>query len=632
MDFFEHQSQAKANSVKLYFLFSLVVVLISFLIFCLLSWFIGEDKDLKDLAWSPTFLLITSFSVFILIICVSISKIRELAGGGWVVANRLGGRLITIHTQNPLKRRILNIVEEMAIASGMPVPPVYLLEESSINAFAAGFSTEDAVIGVTTGCLEKLTREQLQGVMAHEFSHILNGDIRISIRMTGVLFGVVCIARVGRYIMDSCEEKDYSRKKDEDKSRFYILGVGLFVIGLVGGYLGAIIRSAVSRQREYLADASAVQFTRNSSGIAGALERIGGFSKGSRIWNPRSREFCHMFFGPCMKNLLATHPPLVKRIKRIKPDWTYSFPNTNKLSEGKVREGRYSDSGQISSFTTHTSQTKYSSPKKIEKTKVDVSSKRNNLIRAKEILKKIPKDLKTQSEDPYGASCIIFALLLSNNQTIRNRQTEKISRYSNINISQHTINTRSHLELLSCEEKFVLIEKSSSQLIQFTPDQFEVFESIMKMLIKEDNKLQLFEWSLSKVVQNKIKHLKKPERSIHGRLKIPSRLTECSLILGTLAHFGQESENPNLAFKKGFKHLTSLRNRKLPNKEDCTFSKLDLALGRLGKLNPFAKKTLLEACEYTIYHDDKITDMEIQIFRGVASALGCPIGPLIKFT
>ena len=206
MDFFEHQSRAKSQSVKLYFLFSFVVLVVCLLVFCLISWFIGESENLKDLAWSPYLLFLTLIVVSATIISVSLSKIKELSGGGWVIANALGGQLITSNSLHPLKRRILNVVEEMAIASGMPVPPVYLLKENGINAFAAGFSTEDAVIGVTVGCLEKLNRDQLQGVMAHEFSHILNGDMRINIRMSGIIFGIVCIARIGQSIMDHCDE------------------------------------------------------------------------------------------------------------------------------------------------------------------------------------------------------------------------------------------------------------------------------------------------------------------------------------------------------------------------------------------------------------------------------------------
>ena len=630
MDFFEHQSRAKSNSVKLYFLFSFIVIIISLLVFCLLSWFIQADKDFKDFAWTPSLLIITTLALFTLIISVSLSKIKELSGGGWVIANALGGQLITAQAENPLKRRILNVVDEMAIASGITVPPVYLIEENGINAFAAGFSPEDAVIGVTAGCLEKLNRQQLQGVMAHEFSHILNGDMRINIRLSGIIFGIVCIARIGQSIMDSCRESRYRDEEDND-SRWYILGLGLFFIGIVGGYLGAMVRSAVSRQREYLADASAIQFTRNSDGIIGALECIGGFSKGSKIWNPRAREFCHMFFGPCMKNLLATHPPLVKRIKRINPNWNRTFPNTNKRSEGKVFENQNFNFSQFKNDETNkvTQDIIKTSRSTIVRLQ-NQNFKKATLAYSRKILNKIPDDLKKRTEDPFSSSCLLFAMLLDQDQLVRDKQIKKIISLANSNSSNYTQKIYPRLETISCEEKFALIEKAGSQLLQFSPRQLEIFGSVINMLIKEDNKLQLFEWSLFKVIENKIKHQKKPGHSLHGRMKVLSRLSECSLILGALSHFGQGHSDPKPSFTKGFEHLTLKRKPRLPKKEDCTFSKLDLALNRLTALSPLAKRTLIEACEQTIQHDEETTDIEIQIIRGVASSLACPIGPLLK--
>ena len=630
MDFFEHQSRAKSNSAKLYFLFGLVVISICLLVFCLLSWFIGEDKDLKSFAWTPYLLLFCSTAVFGMIISISFLKIKELSGGGWVIANALGGRLITPQTKNPLKKRVLNVVDEMAIASGIPIPPVYLIEENGINAFAAGFATEDAVIGVTAGCLEKLNREQLQGVMAHEFSHILNGDMRINIRMAGIIFGIVCFARIGRSIMDSCQESRH-RDDDDDDSRLYILGLGLFIIGIFGGYLGAIVRSAVSRQREYLADASAIQFTRNSEGILGALKCIGGFSKGSKVRNPRAREFCHMFFGPCMKNLLATHPPLVKRIKRINPKWDKTFPNTNILSEGKVFENSNFNFGQFSNNETNRiSRKKFRSTNSSESRLKAQNLKKVDLNHARNILSEIPKGLKDLTEDPFGSSCLLFAMLLDKNQMVRNQQMKKLTRLANSNTANSTRKVCPQLKSISSEIKFALIEKAGGQLLQFSPSQLDVFESVIDMLIKEDNKLQLFEWSLFKIIENKINRQRRPGQSIHGRLKVISRLSECSLILGALSHYGQGDSDAKSSFEMGFKHLTLKRKPNLPKKEDCKLSKLDKTVVRLNELSPIAKRTLIKACEYTIHHDTKTTDIEVQIIRGVASSLGCPIGPLMK--
>ena len=627
MDFFEHQSRAKSKSVKLYVLFSFVVLFISFLVFSLLSWFIERSDRLGDLAWSPFFLISTLWVVCFLIIGISLSKIKELSGGGWVVAKALGGELITSSSQNPLKRRILNIVEEMAIASGVQVPPVYLLKENSINAFAAGYSTEDAVIGVTIGCLEKLNREQLQGVMAHEFSHILNGDMRINIRMTGIIFGIVFIARAGQSIMDSHDDPFYP--EEEGKSRWYLLGIGLYIIGILGAYLGAIIRSSVSRQREFLADASAVQFTRNAEGIVGALECIGGYSKGSRIWNPKSRQFCHMFFGPCMKNLMATHPPIEKRIRRIIPSWNKAFPNTNQISEGKIFE---KNNFKRNSFTGN--QFERRKPSKFEHTSVEGhksrASSQKSIMHAQDLLKKIPRELTVQTQDSFGSNCLLFAMLLDPHHSIQKKQISLINHYTDSKISQHTQKIFPYLTSISCEEKLVLIEMAASKLSFLSPEQVKNFESVINMLIKEDKKFQLFEWSLLKLVNHKIKHIRTPNRQIHGRKQILSRLNECNIILSTLAHYGKDNEDPNLAYNVGFKHLSSNKKRKLINKKDCTFSKLDLAIDRLNDLNLRAKKKFLEACEITALHDKNICETETQIIRTVASSLGYPLYLLAK--
>ena len=258
---------------------------------------------------------------------------RRRAHGG----RAAGGRLLHPDKASPDERRLLNVVEEMAIASGLPVPPVYLLEnESGINAFAAGHTTGDAVVAVTAGTLNRLSRDELQGVIAHEFSHILNGDMRLNIRLMGVLFGILVIGLTGWIIFRSSLGGGYVRMgaRDDDRKGFNplpLIGLALYVIGYVGVFFGNVIKAAVSRQREFLADASAVQFTRNPEGIAGALKKIGALAEGSRVEDPHAEEASHMFFGEAVSGfnelfgLLSTHPPLVERIRRIDPSFTGDF-------------------------------------------------------------------------------------------------------------------------------------------------------------------------------------------------------------------------------------------------------------------------------------------------------------------
>lgn len=281
MDFFEQQDQARAKTGTLVLYFLMAVVCIIVAIFALFSAVFMQTEEYRTLAWSIELAFMTTTGTVIVVALASLGRIASLSSGGSAVAEALGGKLISPNTGDPFERRIRNVVEEMAIASGTPVPPVYLMEEEGINAFAAGFAPRDAVIGITRGCATKLTRDQLQGVVAHEFSHVLNGDMRINIRLTGVLFGIVFLARIGEIMLHAGRGSRYRRRsKDEGGGAFVLLGIGLVVIGLIGGFFGSLIRAAVSRQREFLADAAAVQFTRNPDGIAGALKRIGGFSSG----------------------------------------------------------------------------------------------------------------------------------------------------------------------------------------------------------------------------------------------------------------------------------------------------------------------------------------------------------------
>ncbi len=283
--------------------------------------------------WDPGLMLLVAFAVGLVVGGGSLYKIAQLAGGGKIVAEHLGGRLLHPDTSDHRERVLLNVVEEMSIASGTPTPPVYVLDsESGINAFAAGFSPTDAVIGVTRGTLEQLPRPELQGVIAHEFSHILNGDMRLNVRLIGVLHGILILGILGYFLLRSSMFSGMARgrsSRDQSALALLAIGVGLMVVGFLGSFFGNGIKASVSRQREFLADASAVQFTRQPAGIADALKRIGGAMTGSGIQSPNAPEASHMFFGRAtsgLRGLFSTHPPLADRIRRIDPSWDGALP------------------------------------------------------------------------------------------------------------------------------------------------------------------------------------------------------------------------------------------------------------------------------------------------------------------
>src|ERR1039457_884336 len=334
MDFFERQDQARRNTKLLVVYFILGVAMLIVVVYAAaLVIFTGVaarhhhgfDEQVQLALWNPQVFFGAALGTLAVIALGSGFKTLELAQGGSTVATMLGGRLVDPTTANPDERKLRNVVEEMALAAGVPVPQIYLLpDEHGINAFAAGHSTSDAVVAVTAGAVKLLTRDELQGVIGHEFSHILNGDMRLNLRLMGVIFGILCLAIIGRILLQTARGGGRSRGQNP----LPILGLAL--LGWIGVLFGRLIQAAVSRQREMLADASSVQFTRNPAGLAGALKKIGGLSFGSKLEAAHAEEASHMFFGNGMGesffHLMETHPPLAERIRAIDPSFDGTFP------------------------------------------------------------------------------------------------------------------------------------------------------------------------------------------------------------------------------------------------------------------------------------------------------------------
>jgi len=331
MDFFEHQVKARKNTKVLvvYFVIAILCIIAAVYIASLLIFFGANDQRQQPgappaelLLWDPKLFLYSVLGTLGVVIVGSLYKTVALAkSGGGAVAESLGGRLISPNTNQPDERKLRNVIEEMALAAGVPIPKIYVLdEEQGINAFAAGHTPGDSAIGVTRGCMTLLKRDELQGVIGHEFSHILNGDMRLNLRVMGVIFGLLCLAVIGRVLI-------YSRGGGRGKAPLMMLGLALIVIGAIGVFFGRLIQAALSRQREFLADASAVQFTRNPAGLSGALQKIG--TAGSQVRSAHAAEASHMFFGNGMGKpflgALATHPPLDARIRAIDPNWDGKF-------------------------------------------------------------------------------------------------------------------------------------------------------------------------------------------------------------------------------------------------------------------------------------------------------------------
>jgi Zn-dependent protease with chaperone function len=316
MNFFQRQDAHRRTSRRLVFLFALAVFAVVAAVDLVLLVAFG---GLEEGANIPGVLLVSTLVTLGVIGASTMYRVASLRGGGAAVARQLGANPVPESTTDFHLRRLRNVVEEVAIASGVPVPQVFILEEEeAINAFAAGYSASDAAVTVTRGALDRLNRDELQGVIAHEFSHVLNGDMRLNIRLIGLLFGIMVLALIGRKILE------HGRFRGKDGAPILLMAVGLLVVGYIGLFFGRLIKAGVSRQREYLADASAVQFTRQTNGIAGALKKIGGLPAGSKLGNGDAEEVSHMLFGDGIgySSLMATHPPLLERIRALDPSFT----------------------------------------------------------------------------------------------------------------------------------------------------------------------------------------------------------------------------------------------------------------------------------------------------------------------
>ncbi|EUA18996.1 peptidase M48 family protein [Mycobacterium kansasii 662] len=340
MNFFDHQRAARSSTLKLVLLF--IVAVVAMVAFIDAAAAVAMTYQRAD----PSAVLgvvVGVTAVTLLIIAGGmITKTVALRQGGAAVAASVGAVQVDPTSSDPQLRRLVNIVEEMSLASGVPAPRLFVLAgEPGINAFAAGFTPADAAITVTSGALAQLNRDELQGVIAHEFSHILNGDMRLNIRLIGLLNGILLIGLTGMRVLQFGGGRGSSSKNG---APIWMVALAMMVLGFIGVFFANIIKAAVSRQREWLADASAVQFTRQTAGLVGALKKIAGVASGSALRDARSAtEVSHMLFGEGRRSFrawYATHPPLADRIKALDPSF-----DPREIADLKQRYGQRSPDG-----------------------------------------------------------------------------------------------------------------------------------------------------------------------------------------------------------------------------------------------------------------------------------------------
>lgn len=644
MDFFGQQDTARKRTALLVWLYAAAVLMICGTIAVVFGYVASIAGDPASGSRGQSALLIglaAGACTALVIGGGSLYRIAQLRSGGSSIALALGGKRIDPSTTDPAERRILNVVEEMAIASGVPVPPVYLMaEEKGINAFAAGYTPGDAVIGVTRGCVDGLTRDELQGVMAHEFSHILNGDMRLNIRIIGLINGIVLLSLIGHMLIRTAMYSRPRRGKNGDAT-LPILAIGTFLLatGFIGSVMGRLIQAAVSRQREFLADAAAVQFTRNPSGIANALRRIGGATRGARLNNAHAEETNHMLFGEATKGLplfgsvLASHPPLPKRIRAIDPSWdgTMLEPVVDLVKSEIRKHGTPADRfDRLREQTRQESKPLDPAAALLPLLALAGTAAPIHLEHAQRLINAIPDRLKDAAHDGYSARAVIYSLLLDSRDEYRQLQFEQLDRRGDPAVAQLTRSLAQTAISLDRHLRLPLLDMCLGALESLSDEQHKTFRTNLRALVEADQQIDIFEWVLLRVVEHHLdERFGQSTRIVTQYYSIAKLGEPISILLSTFAHAGANgTDDAEKSYALAAARLQADGLHLIP-RDNCGLVPLDNALNTLREVAPRFKKQILEACAVCAGADRVITPDEAELLRAVGDILGVPTPPLL---
>jgi len=579
----------------------------------------------------------TALLTTLFILGASLFKTSVLSSGGGAVATQMGGTLVPADVRDPLRRRLRNVVEEMAIASGVPVPEIYVLEEeSSINAFAAGFTPSDAAVAVTRGTLELLDRNELQGVIAHEFSHILNGDMRLNIRLMGVLFGIMVLSLIGRLIVrGGYHTSIISSRRDRGAPVVLIIGLGLAILGGIGMFFARVIKAGVSRQREFLADASAVQFTRQSEGIANALKKIGGYSQGSLIQAADPEEVSHMLFGSGSKfaGIFATHPPLIDRIQALDPSFKESdFPRV----DPRQHRSMAGDGGETASaFAGDVTTALASGGAQVlaESIAETVGQPENEHVEyAQHLRQSTPESLYEAAHSSEFAYLLTIALILDRSGRIVERQLALAKEQLGTERARLLRRYYDELAATGPEYRLPLLEIAFPALKLRPAQELSYLVSLATRMIEIDGEIDLYEYCFYRILMSNLGKAVDPSGRRRA-LRSKRRDLQASTIglLRVLADYGHENENEReAAFAKGIETLGPwAQDYGYESDRKFTVAVLDHSLDVLLGLNSKGKESLLRAISTTAGHDGKLTVTEAELIRAVCATLDYPLPPIL---
>ncbi|HWS77832.1 MAG TPA: M48 family metallopeptidase, partial [Thermomonas sp.] len=626
MNFFERQAAARRTSSRLVLLFALAVI--------------GIVAAVDLVAWVATrsvgVLVFTTVATLAVIGVGSMYRIASLRGGGEPIALQMGGVPVAEDTNDPNLRRLRNVVEEIAIASGVPVPKIYVLEhEAAINAFAAGYSTSDAVVAVTRGALDRLNRDELQGVVAHEFSHILNGDMRLNIRLIGLLFGILMIGLIGRKILT------HGRFGGRNKGAGALLGAALvaMVVGYVGLFFGRMIKAGVSRSREVLADASAVQFTRQTQGLSGALKKIGGLHEGARL-NDRgdAEEVSHMLFGDGVgfSGLFATHPPLLQRIQALEPGfrgeelerlqsrWLASPPS------GLDEDVHMGLDGHVGARLPGAWQELSVTPPMVAAQVAAPAA--DDYSRADTIVSTLPEALRDLAAKRDAVVPMMLALLLAGDEAVAARQHAEIAARLGADAADYA--TRIHEQLVADLHPMLRLPLASLAfpVLRLRPrPELDAFMDSVFAVVNADGEVSLFEYCLGRLLTVQVRESLDPSRYARfGRRKPGSVRDEFATLLAVVAQAGHgDVASARRAYLAGLQRV--LPRDHLPYAPPANgVQALDAVWEPLDALDPLAKQAMVEAVTAAASHDGRISVAEAELLRTICGVLHCPLPPMLE--
>jgi Zn-dependent protease with chaperone function len=658
MDFFEQQARAHRKTKWLVVYFALAVAgMIAAIYFAVVLIFTGvalqhdrrnsfNQEEARQISlWNPEVLLGVSLATLAIIGIGSAYKISMLSAGGSAVSEMMGGRAVKQNTTDLDERKLLNVVEEMAIASGVPVPPVYVMDdENGINAFAAGHQPGDATVTVTRGCMRLLSRDELQGVIGHEFSHILNGDMRLNLRLLGIIFGILCLAIIGRGLLQTGR----GGGRNSGKNPLPLLGLALLLIGFIGVFFGRLIQAAVSRQREFLADASSVQFTRNPGGITGALKKIGGLGEtGSRISHAHAEELSHMFFGNGLSEpfigLLETHPPLAQRIRVFEPAFDGQFPPVRYDARDQTPEGiskprrqplpdlfgtvlggailASGDGGKPPVIRSRAVLPALGNPTPL------------HLKYAEALRDSLPDSVRAAAREPLDAAALICAMLLADDEKLRAGQIAEVASRFSFSVSEKAAALFPEVSRAALQAHLPMVNLALGALRRLTAGEFTRFSQTLSWLVESDGKIELYEFVLQKIVLHHLApQFGQAARTTIQYYSLKPLVPDCAILLSALANAGSGDDGEiRKAFENGAPYLRAADDGALNllPREQCGLDQIDATLNRLAQASPLIKKNLLDACIHTVGADGVILEAEAELLRAVADTLDCPMPPFV---